>query len=82
MTKDDEDAEDRGAADDQRAHGRMTHEQLRQAITDLATAQVLERRADRSANPALAELLRERALVRRQRAERLHSGGGVARRWT
>jgi hypothetical protein len=58
---------------------RLVHEQLRQAATDLATAQLLERRADRSASPAMAELLRERALVRRRRAERLRWAADVPR---
>jgi hypothetical protein len=44
---------------------------LRQAAIDVATAGVLERRADGSASPALAVLLRERAHARRGRAERL-----------
>jgi len=74
MTKDD----DRGSTvGDQRTDRRLTLEQLRQAVTDLATAQLLERRADRSASPTLAVLLRERALVRRRRAERLRRGAAV-----
>jgi len=52
---------------------RGVRNRLRQAALELATAQVLERRADGSASPALAELLRERARVRRQRVERLRS---------
>jgi hypothetical protein len=60
---------DRG--DEDRTDPRSIHDQLRQAAIDLATAQVLDRRADGSASPALAELLRERARVRRQRAARL-----------
>ena len=64
---------------DGRARTRLSHEQLRQAATDLATAQLLERRADGSASPAMAELLRERARVRRLRAERLRSGADMPR---
>jgi len=48
-------------------------DQVRQVATDMETAQCLERRADRSANPALAALLRERALDRRRRAARLRA---------
>jgi hypothetical protein len=46
-------------------------EQLRQAAVYVETAAVLERRACRADNPALAALLRERAAVRRRTAERL-----------
>jgi hypothetical protein len=82
MTKDDVDADGRVAADDERAPKRPTHEPLRQAISDLATTQAVERRADRSASPALAVLLRERAPVRRQRAEQLRSRVGTGKPWT
>jgi hypothetical protein len=61
---------------------RGVRDHLRQAAIDVATAQVLERRADGSANPALAELLRERARVRRQRAERLRAGADMPRSGT
>jgi hypothetical protein len=50
---------------------------LRQAAVHLATAEVLERRADRSASPALAAVLRERAGERRRRAERLRAELGL-----
>lgn len=52
---------------------------LRQVAVVVATAQVLERRADRCANPALAELLRERACERRHRAEQFSPGPGTPR---
>jgi hypothetical protein len=71
MTKDDD--------TNRYADQRWAHEQLRQAITDLATAQLLERRAERSASPVVAALLRERALVRRRRADRLHPNTGIPR---
>jgi hypothetical protein len=58
---------------------RAVRDHLRQAAIDVATAQVLERRAEGSASPALAELLRERACVRRRRAERLRSGADMPR---
>lgn len=58
---------------------RGQRERLRQAEIELATAQVLERSADRSTSVPLANLLRERARQRRRRAERLRSGA-VARR--
>jgi hypothetical protein len=48
-------------------------EQLRQAAVYVETAAVLERRAVRADNPALAALLRERAKVRRRTAERLRA---------
>jgi hypothetical protein len=48
-------------------------EQLRQAAVYVETAAVLERRACRADNPALAALLRERAQVRRRTAERLRA---------
>ncbi|SNS50982.1 hypothetical protein SAMN04488107_2805 [Geodermatophilus saharensis] len=56
------------------------HEQLRRllrmqrAADELATAQLLERRADSVSSPALARLLRERAGERRDRGERLLAG--------
>ncbi|MGY1594188.1 hypothetical protein ACI789_15670 [Geodermatophilus sp. SYSU D00965] len=53
--------------------GRGVIEQLRQAAVYVETAAVLERRAGRSADPALAALLRERAEVRRRTAERLRA---------
>jgi hypothetical protein len=67
------------SGDDGVARMRGVRDQLRQAAVDVATAQVLERRADESASPALAELLRERARVRRRRAERLRSGAEMPR---
>ncbi|RFU19037.1 hypothetical protein [Geodermatophilus marinus] len=48
-------------------------EQLRRLVVDTQTARVLDRRARSSANPALAALLRERAAVRRRRAERVRA---------
>ncbi|MCF6507023.1 hypothetical protein E9549_06340 [Blastococcus sp. MG754426] len=54
----------------------------RQAAGQLATAELLERRADRTTSPVLASLLRERAGRRRSLGERLladPSGGGRAR---
>jgi hypothetical protein len=53
---------------------RGVRDQLRQAAVDVATAQVLERRADRSASAPLALLLLDRARRRRCRAERLRAG--------
>jgi hypothetical protein len=53
--------------------GRGLVEQLRQAAVYVETAAVLERRAGRSTDPALAALLRERAQVRRRTAERLRA---------
>jgi hypothetical protein len=53
--------------------GRALIEQLRQAAGYVETAAVLERRAGRSTDPALAALLRERAQVRRRTAERLRA---------
>lgn len=43
----------------------------RRAAGQLATAELLERRADRTASPVLASLLRERAGERRSLGERL-----------
>ena len=55
-----------------RPQERLQHvEALRRAATHLAAAQFLESRADRSANPVLAGLLRDRARERRQRGERI-----------
>lgn len=55
-----------------RPQERLEHvEALRRAATHLATAQFLESRADRSENPALAGLLRDRARERRRRGERI-----------
>ncbi|GAB3316507.1 hypothetical protein GCM10027451_33460 [Geodermatophilus aquaeductus] len=55
-----------------RPQERLEHvEALRRAATHLATAQFLEGRADRSDNPVLAALLRDRARERRRRAERI-----------
>jgi hypothetical protein len=48
-------------------------EQLRQAAVYVETAAVLERRAGRADNPALAALLRERADARRRTAARLRA---------
>ncbi|PWW23524.1 hypothetical protein JD79_02699 [Geodermatophilus normandii] len=51
---------------------RLQHvEELRRAATHLAAAQFLESRADRSASPVLAGLLRDRARERRRRGERI-----------
>ena len=46
----------------------------REAEEQLATARLLERRAETATNAALATLLRERAGVRRRRAQRLLAG--------
>ena len=55
-----------------RPQERLQHvEALRRAATHLATAQFLESRADRSADPVLAGLLRDRARERRRRGERI-----------
>ena len=51
-------------------------ERLRRVASDLDTARCLERRADLSSSPALADVLRERAGERRRRAERLRAGLG------
>ena len=67
------------SGDDGMARMRRARDHLRQAAVDVATAQVLERRADGSVSPALAELLRERARARRRRAERLRSGAEMPR---
>jgi hypothetical protein len=48
-------------------------EELRQVATHLATADLLERRADRSASPALAAVLHRRAAARRRRAAQLRA---------
>ncbi|MGY1634903.1 hypothetical protein ACI784_24640 [Geodermatophilus sp. SYSU D01186] len=48
-------------------------EQLRQAAVYAEAAAVLERRAGRAANPALAALLRERAEARRRMGQRLRA---------
>jgi hypothetical protein len=61
------------------ARTRGVRDRMLQAAVDVATAQVLERRAEGSASPALAELLRERARVRRRRAQRLCSGADMPR---
>jgi hypothetical protein len=58
---------------------RLARRRLRQVAIDDATAQVLERCADRSGNPTLAEILRERADERRRRAERLRPGSRAQR---
>jgi hypothetical protein len=53
---------------------------LRRLAVHLETAEVLERRADRSPNPTLVAVLRGRAAERRAMAERLRAGlaeGGV-----
>ena len=47
--------------------------QLRRVAVHLETAAILESRADRSTNPALAALLRERALQRRGEADRIRT---------
>jgi hypothetical protein len=63
----------------------LARRRLRQVAIDVATAQVLERLAERCVNPALAEILRERAGERRRRAEQLRPGhrsqGPVTWRW-
>ena len=46
---------------------------LRRIAVHLETAEVLERRADRSASPALATVLRERAAQRRRSAGRIRA---------
>jgi hypothetical protein len=46
---------------------------LRRIAVNLETADVLDLRADRSANPALADVLRERAAQRRRTAGRLRA---------
>ena len=48
-------------------------ETLRRIAVHLETASVLELRADRSASPTLAVVLRERAVERRRTAERLRA---------
>jgi hypothetical protein len=52
---------------------------LRRIAVHLETAEVLELRADRSASPALATVLRERAAQRRRTAGRLRAGLDRAR---
>jgi hypothetical protein len=52
---------------------RETLERLRVVAAQLETAAVLDRRASRSASPALAHLLRERAARRRRSAERVRA---------
>ena len=47
---------------------------LRLIAVNLETAEVLELRAERSASPALAVVLRERAAQRRRTAGRLRTG--------
>ncbi|NEK60458.1 hypothetical protein GCU56_21605 [Geodermatophilus sabuli] len=64
---------DRPAGVPPRPAGPGVIEQLRQAAVYVETAAVLERRAGRADNPALAALLRERADVRRRTAERLRA---------
>ncbi|MGY1702643.1 hypothetical protein [Geodermatophilus sp. SYSU D00766] len=67
-----------GGAADRRPHERREHvEALRRAATHLATAEFLERRADRSVNAALGALLRERACERRRRAGRILTDLGM-----
>jgi hypothetical protein len=46
---------------------------IRQAAVDLELATVLTLRAERLDNPALASVLRERATLRRHRAERIRA---------
>ncbi|MGY1712384.1 hypothetical protein ACI8AC_23025 [Geodermatophilus sp. SYSU D00758] len=48
-------------------------EQLRRLVVYTQTARVLERRARSAANPALATVLRERAALRRRRADRVRA---------
>ncbi|NEM05492.1 hypothetical protein [Geodermatophilus normandii] len=61
-----------------RPQERLEHvEALRRAATHLAAAQLLERRAEASANPVLGDLLRERARERRCRGARVLAGLGV-----
>ncbi|WP_369133112.1 hypothetical protein [Modestobacter sp. I12A-02662] len=56
------------------ARRRDVLDQLRRIALHLETAAVLDRRAARSGNAALAEVLRERAEQRRRTAERLRAG--------
>jgi hypothetical protein len=48
-------------------------DRLRHVASQLETAAVLDRRAGRSASPALAEVLREGAARRRRSAERVRA---------
>jgi hypothetical protein len=64
-----------GAPAGQALAGRRARlDQLRRVAVHLETAAVLDRRANGSDNPALAEVLRERAAQRRRTAERLRAG--------
>jgi hypothetical protein len=56
------------------ARRREVLDQLRRIAVHLETAAALERRADRSNNAALAEVLRERAAQRRRTAAWLRAG--------
>ncbi len=56
------------------ARRREVLDQLRRIAVHLETAAALDRRAGRSDNAALAEVLRERAAQRRRTAERLRAG--------
>jgi hypothetical protein len=51
---------------------------LRRLAVHLETAEALERRADRSANPTLVTVLRGRAAERREMAERLRADLAVS----
>ncbi|MGY1665893.1 hypothetical protein [Geodermatophilus sp. SYSU D00696] len=67
-----------GSPTGSRPQERLEHvEALRRAATHLATAEFLERRADRSVNAALGALLRERARERRCRAGGILAGLGM-----
>jgi hypothetical protein len=56
------------------ARRREVLDQVRRIALHLETAAVLDRRAARSDNAALAEVLRQRAAQRRRTAERLRAG--------
>ena len=62
------------AADQEVGSRRELLGMLRRIAVNLETAAVLELRADRSASPALAVVLRERAAQRRRTAGRLRAG--------
>jgi hypothetical protein len=66
-----------GSADHGAARTPDDRDLLHQAAVDLATAQVLERLAERSASPPLAVLLLDRARRRRCRAEHLRAVVGT-----
>ena len=54
-------------------HMACVGDRLRQAARDVATARVLERLAERSANAPLAALLLDRARRHRRRAEQIRA---------